>query len=506
MALPDPWKQDGNPIESGQAHVFPVRREGDGPLHALKRLKNPDRAPRFEREIRVMQELHEAGLAVPEVIEQGTDQSGKPYFVMPWFEAGALAEQIDAGRFADELEAGLKLLVQLAEILAELHARARAHRDIKPQNVLLDSGDPILTDFGLSLSATEDDPETRLTQEREGIGSRLYIAPENEGGFNEEIDQRPADCYAFGKLAWAVLAGRQPPAREDQELPENQLAALHRNTDLEPLDTLFSDLIKPDPRVRLGDWEVVVDGLGRALTKLAGGPPAVPADGDLVDQARAAARRVRTSDTATESRRAEEDRERRIGMRGELRQALSQAIHTRDQDLSDISNESAPFLRIQAGGSPEITTKEQLMSFGLPSPPELVVDHLTSADLREGSPAAIEIVDGTNDEEISAIHLGLHPIIIEDRVWIVRGVQATKQMGYAAMQLTTVGPEYGGWRGPMQLGLATTTEAAAEFATETIEAGIRLFQFCADQLAAGLKLSDPEVWGMQLWLPGPADT
>ena len=118
MPLPSPWEKAGDRIDSGQAEVFPVRRKGDDRLYALKRLKNPKRADRFRREVSVMEELHQAGLAIPEVAEQGLEGE-KPYFVMPWFDEGPLAAQIDAGHFADDLEVGIRLLVQLAELLAD---------------------------------------------------------------------------------------------------------------------------------------------------------------------------------------------------------------------------------------------------------------------------------------------------------------------------------------------------------------------------------------------------
>jgi serine/threonine protein kinase len=500
VPLPKPWKSAGDRIDSGQAEVFRVRRNEDPELYALKRLKNPARASRFEREVRVMQELHDAGLAVPPIIEHGVE-ADKPYFVMPWFADGALAAQIENGRLATDPEAGLQLLTRLAELLSELHRRDRAHRDLKPENVLLDGDTPYLTDFGLSLSASEDDAETRLTAEREGVGSRLYIAPENESGFNDETDQRPADFYAFGKLAWAVLAGRPALAREQQVLPENQLAALHGDAALEPLDQLLSDLIKPDPRVRLDDWEVVVEALGRTLAKLGEHTEAEQGD-ELVTRAREAARRVRTSQRAVQAKRAAEQRERDVRERSELRQALTTALRSRDQELSDLSNESAPYLRIQAGdgypiGAPP--TPEALLAVGLPSPLGLIIEGLPQAALIEGSPAAIQIIVETGDPDISAIQLGLHPIVVDNRAWIVRAPQAIRNQRHAIAQLTTISEEYGSWTGPLRLGLATTLAAAEQLAIETIEKGIQLFSFCAEQLAGGKSLSDAEVWAMRLW-------
>ena len=135
---------------------------------------------------------------------------------------------------------------------------------------------------------------------------------------------------------------------------------------------------------------------------------------------------------------------------------------------------------------------------GISSPPGLVIEQLPDGVLGEGSPAVIQIAVRTGDPEIGAIQLGLHPIVLEDRVWIIRAPQAVRTERHALAPLTTIGQKYGSWTGPMRLGLDTTNSAARELAVETIDVGISLFNFCAEQLAAGHKLSDSEVWGMPL--------
>jgi serine/threonine protein kinase len=91
--------------------------------------------------------------------------------------------------------------------------------EILNPRVLIDGGTVALTDFGLCLDILDSEGGTeRLTDTREAVGSRYYIAPENEGGLNAALDQRPADFYAFGKLTWALLAGRQPLPRERDEV------------------------------------------------------------------------------------------------------------------------------------------------------------------------------------------------------------------------------------------------------------------------------------------------
>jgi serine/threonine protein kinase len=214
VSLPQGWIATGRQAESGQAWVYQVRRhdEPGGQLYALKRLKNPNRKARFVRETEAMDRLRrEHGAAVPEIVAHDLEAE-RPWFLMPWYDAGSLEDAVSDRRFWSDLSAGLDLLVSLAEILADVHVAGVAHRDLKPANVLVGDEELALTDFGLCLDL--EDESFRLTETDEAIGSRLYIAPENEGGINPEIDQRPADFYAFGKLAWALLAGRRPLPRE----------------------------------------------------------------------------------------------------------------------------------------------------------------------------------------------------------------------------------------------------------------------------------------------------
>lgn len=73
VSLPAEWLPYNEiaPIESGQAHVFPVlRQRGDSAVYALKRLKNPARTDRFMREVASMRALASQGVPVPDVIEQ----------------------------------------------------------------------------------------------------------------------------------------------------------------------------------------------------------------------------------------------------------------------------------------------------------------------------------------------------------------------------------------------------------------------------------------------------
>src|SRR5689334_11160965 len=138
MSLPDPWSATtAAPIESGQAVVYQVTRTGDSARYALKRLKNPKRTPRFQREIAVMQALHAAGARVPLLVDSGVDARQRLFLVMPWYERGSLEALLRSEPDADAATS-LRLVDQVGAELEAMHAAGFAHRDLKPANVLLD--------------------------------------------------------------------------------------------------------------------------------------------------------------------------------------------------------------------------------------------------------------------------------------------------------------------------------------------------------------------------------
>ncbi len=307
VVLPSPWRALADVRESGQAWVYRVGRDGSEGDFALKRLKNPRRRARFTREVRVMERLLSTGCkAIPPIVASDLETE-RPWYAMRWYEEGSLEELIRSGGPRNDIRRALTLVRALASALADVHAGGVAHRDLKPGNVLLERDGVLLADFGLCLEL--DDPEARLTDVEEAVGSRLYVAPENEAGINEEADQRPADFYAFGKILWSVFSGRQPLPRERVLEPEHLLTRMAGDERLRTLDGLVRDLLNRDPRVRLHDWEVVIQELAAFEALLAGGSASRPRDvrKDVV----AVARRLRDAPEVVASRNEQESAVRR---------------------------------------------------------------------------------------------------------------------------------------------------------------------------------------------------
>jgi eukaryotic-like serine/threonine-protein kinase len=120
------------------------------------------------------------------------------------------------------LDEVVEVLVQVLEALSYAHSQGVIHRDIKPQNVLVDgSGRAKLTDFGVAYRAGD----TRLTQTGYAVGTSGYIAPEIMDG---EDPTELTDVYAVGATARALLA-HQP-----EELPPRLLEFVNRATSPNP--------------------------------------------------------------------------------------------------------------------------------------------------------------------------------------------------------------------------------------------------------------------------------
>ena len=140
---------------------------------------------RFRREARIAASLQHPNL----VAVYDYDAGERPYLVMEYVEGGDLAERLEAG---DAPRSARSSPRELLSALRHIHAAGVLHRDIKPQNVLIDAdGHARLTDFGIAQPADA----TSLTRTGHVIGTESYIAPEVKDG--EPASER-SDLYALG--------------------------------------------------------------------------------------------------------------------------------------------------------------------------------------------------------------------------------------------------------------------------------------------------------------------
>lgn len=160
---------------------------------------------RFEREIALAAALQQAHI-VP-VITAG-EVDGLPWYSMPYIDGESLRARMRRGPVP--LDEATTILADVARALAYAHAQGVVHRDIKPENVLLSGGSAVVTDFGIakavSASRTQA-PGGTLTVVGTSLGTPAYMAPEQAVG--DDVDSR-ADIYAWGLIAYELLAGRHP--------------------------------------------------------------------------------------------------------------------------------------------------------------------------------------------------------------------------------------------------------------------------------------------------------
>lgn len=222
----------------------------------------PEIVKRFQHEARTAGQLNHPHIVPVFAVYQG---DGLSFFTMP-FVRGASFREIIQEHGALELEEALEFLRQAANGLAYAHQHGVIHRDVKPENMMLEetTGRLVLTDFGLAKALGAES----LTVPGDMIGTPHYMAPEQLED-NVQVDGR-CDEYSLAMVAYEMLAGEHPfgnggfrellmkqlnehpsPLRERRpDLPEHVCAAIHRALSKSP-DERF-DTVEEFARALLG--------------------------------------------------------------------------------------------------------------------------------------------------------------------------------------------------------------------------------------------------------------
>ncbi len=158
---------------------------------------------RFLAEIRVTANLQHPNI-LP-LFDSG-EAAGQLYYVMPFVDGETLRGQLERERQLPVDEA-VRMASAMAGALAHAHAAGVIHRDLKPENVLLQSGQPVIADFGIAL-AVSNAGGARVTQTGISLGTPQYMSPEQASG-EREIDAR-SDQYSLAAMLYEMLAGEPP--------------------------------------------------------------------------------------------------------------------------------------------------------------------------------------------------------------------------------------------------------------------------------------------------------
>jgi DNA-binding SARP family transcriptional activator len=165
---------------------------------------------RFHREITILAGLHHPHIL--QIHDSGVmELAGRPpapYYVMPFVQGESLRQRL-ARETQLPLEIALRLAIEVADALAYAHGRGIVHRDIKPDNILLEAGHGLVADFGIA-RAVDIAGGTSLSLSGVRLGTPGYMSPE-QASESKSIDGR-SDIYSLGCVLYEMLAG-EPPFR-----------------------------------------------------------------------------------------------------------------------------------------------------------------------------------------------------------------------------------------------------------------------------------------------------
>jgi eukaryotic-like serine/threonine-protein kinase len=248
-------------------------------------------AERFKREGKILGQLAHPHIA--ELIDAGITQNGEPYLVLEHVAGEHIDEYCD--RRMLDVDARVKLFLDVLSAVAQAHANLIVHRDIKPSNVLVSNdGQVKLLDFGIAKLLADDGnagAATMLTVEGGGALTPQFAAPEQVTG---AAITTATDVYALGVLLYLLLTGLHPagPAPhsaanlvkaivEAEPLrPSDVIASAGAKTVAEKrsttpeklrsqlrgdLDTVIGKALKKDPRERYSSVTTFGDDLRRYL-------------------------------------------------------------------------------------------------------------------------------------------------------------------------------------------------------------------------------------------------
>ncbi|HEY2026166.1 MAG TPA: serine/threonine-protein kinase [Gemmatimonadaceae bacterium] len=222
------------------------------------KLLPPELAFRSEIKSRFLREAETAAqLSHPNIVPIYTvdEQEQLVFFVMAYISGDNLAKRLHE-RGVLTVDETRKVLREVADALAYAHDRGVVHRDIKPDNILLDavSGRSMVTDFGIA-RAMDSGGDSRLTATGMAIGTPAYMSPEQAAG-EREIDGR-SDLYSLGILGYQMLTGEPPftasstPAMLVKHISERPVPVEQRRADVPTdLGRAVMMLLEKDPANR----------------------------------------------------------------------------------------------------------------------------------------------------------------------------------------------------------------------------------------------------------------
>jgi len=207
---------------------------------------------RFLREAETAAQLNHPNIVPIYTVEE---RDNLVYFVMAYIKGDNLGQRLQQHGPMPPVEVR-RILREVAEALAYAHNRNVIHRDIKPDNIIIDeeTGRAMVTDFGIARALT-DSGDSRLTATGMAIGTPAYMSPEQSAG-DRAIDGR-SDLYSLGVVGYQMLCGQPPfvasntPSMLVKHLSERPIPVDERWPDLPPdLSRAVMMCLEKDPEDR----------------------------------------------------------------------------------------------------------------------------------------------------------------------------------------------------------------------------------------------------------------
>jgi serine/threonine protein kinase len=268
--------------EIGRGAMGVVYRATDLRLRRTVAIKvlPPDLAFRPETRERFLREAEMAAqLSHPNIVQifSVDEKDGIVHFVMAFVDGESLGERLEREP-RSPVDLVRRVLRDVADALDYAHRRGVIHRDIKPDNILLDrhGARPVVTDFGIARAA---EGQTRLTVTGVAVGTPAYMSPEQAMG-ERELDGR-SDIYSLGVVGYRMLAGELPfrasssGAMMLKHLSEKPMPLAGQRADVSPaLITAVEHALAKRPEDRWQDAGALRDALDTGTTASFTGAPA----------------------------------------------------------------------------------------------------------------------------------------------------------------------------------------------------------------------------------------
>ena len=180
---------------------------------------------RFRREVRLI-EGFAGNSKVIETLYSNT-QYDPPYFIMKYYEDGDLTTIIDD--ISNSPEKQEVIFNKMIDCISELHSDNVYHRDIKPQNFLIDRDNIVVADFGLGM---EPNSTSRFTSSSMFWGTQGYLPPEFQNGGFKHADET-GDIFMLGKSFYVLLTKQNPTYLMDEEIHPSIFYIIERACELD---------------------------------------------------------------------------------------------------------------------------------------------------------------------------------------------------------------------------------------------------------------------------------